>query len=94
MNPIEPEKAVLVCQNRGCNRAGAEQVFAAFQRQLPAGIRLVKTACLGHCGNGPTVLVLPEQVWYCQVQPEEVTAIVERHLIQGHPIEAMRCKKT
>ncbi|HEY9644848.1 MAG TPA: (2Fe-2S) ferredoxin domain-containing protein, partial [Chroococcidiopsis sp.] len=53
-------------------------------------ISIEASGCLGQCGNGPMVLVLPDQVWYCRVQPEEVAAVVERHLRHGHPIQTMR----
>lgn len=39
------------------------------------------------------VLVLPEQVWYCRVSPEEVDAIKIRHLINGRPIQSMLYRK-
>ncbi|MFM7426160.1 MAG: (2Fe-2S) ferredoxin domain-containing protein [Elainella sp.] len=38
--------------------------------------------CLGECGNGPMVLVLPEQIWYYRIHPDEVAAIVQ-HLQRG-----------
>lgn len=94
MDTLPPERVVLVCQNRGCRRAGADQVFAACHKHLPVGIQLVGSACLGQCGNGPTVLVLPDQVWYCRVHPDEIPTVVEKHLLGGHPIAAMQCKAT
>jgi (2Fe-2S) ferredoxin len=39
------------------------------------------------------VIVLPEQVWYCRVQPNEVPAVVKRHLYGGEPIRAMLYRK-
>jgi len=38
---------------------------------------------------GPMVLVTPEQVWYSHVHPDEVLAVVERHLLGGRPVAAM-----
>jgi (2Fe-2S) ferredoxin len=35
------------------------------------------------------VLVLPEDVWYWRVAPEEVPTIAQRHLRDGQPIAAM-----
>jgi (2Fe-2S) ferredoxin len=35
------------------------------------------------------VLVLPDQVWYAQIHPDEVSAIVQRHLWQGQRVEAL-----
>lgn len=39
------------------------------------------------------VLVLPEEIWYCRVQPGEVNIIVERHLKGGDPVKAMLYRK-
>jgi (2Fe-2S) ferredoxin len=41
--------------------------------------------CLGQCGNGPMVLVLPDQIWYHRIHPDEVAAIVQ-HLQSGRPL--------
>lgn len=46
---------------------------------------------MGQCGNGVMVRVLPDDVWYWQVQAVEVSAIVESHLHHGCPISKMLC---
>ena len=86
-------KTVLICQNRTCRKQGAEKVLQAFQRLPVENVTVEETGCLGQCGNGPMVLVEPEQVWYCQVNPQEVPALVERHLIGDRPIKAMLYRK-
>ena len=47
------------------------------------------TDCLGHCGNGPMVLVLPDAVWYSHVRPGDVGAIAAQHLHHGQPVAAL-----
>jgi len=79
----------MVCQNRTCRKQGAAKVLAAFQQAPVADITVIGSSCLGKCGNGPMVVVLPEQTWYCRVQPAEVPTVVERHLRGGHPVKAM-----
>jgi (2Fe-2S) ferredoxin len=87
---LEPlQRLVMVCKNRTCLKQGSTQVLAAFQARPLANVTLVASPCLGQCGNGPMVRVLPEDIWYWRVSPEEVPAIVERHLLQGHPVRAM-----
>jgi len=80
---------VLICQNRTCLKQGAAQVLAAFQALPVSAYKILGTACLGHCGNGPMVYVSDQHIWYGQVQPEEVPAIVERHLKHGCPVLKM-----
>lgn len=89
----QSHRKVLVCINRTCRKQGAEKVLQAFQ-QMPIENAIAEgTGCLGQCGNGPMVLVEPEQVWYCQVRPEEVPAVVERHLKGNQPIKGMLYRK-
>ncbi len=84
---------VLVCQNTACQKGGAAKVLATFLAQPVADIAIEGSRCLGQCGSGPMVLILPEDIWYCRVYPDEVPAIVERHLKGGHPIQAMLYRK-
>lgn len=84
---------VRVCQNKTCRKQGAAKVLAAFQHSAPDYVTIEPSGCLGQCGNGPMVLVLPEQTWYCRVLPAEVDVIVDRHLIKGRPIKAMLYRK-
>lgn len=84
---------VLICQSKACRKAKSQQVLAAFQAAAVEGIEIVASGCLGQCGNGPMVLVLPEEVWYWRVMPEEVGAIAHHHLQMGQPVEAMRLNK-
>ncbi|MGF1512312.1 MAG: ferredoxin [Elainellaceae cyanobacterium] len=81
-------RRVLVCQNRTCRKQGASKVLKAFQAQ-PTGGEIVESGCLGQCGSGPMVLVQPDEVWYCRVRPDEVPAVIERHLEKGKPVRGM-----
>jgi (2Fe-2S) ferredoxin len=59
---------ILICQNRTCRKQGAAEVLAAF--------RSINIPCLGNCGNGPMVLILPTRIWYYRVYPHNVATIV------------------
>ncbi|MDY7007667.1 MAG: (2Fe-2S) ferredoxin domain-containing protein [Cyanobacteriota bacterium] len=83
------ERRLLVCQNRTCRKQGSAKVLAAFQTFDLPNIAVEKSGCLGQCGNGPMVLVLPEEVWYSHVHIYEVSAVVERHLVAGVPVKKM-----
>lgn len=82
-------KTVLVCQHNACRKAGAAKVLTAFQTSPLSNINIKPVRCLGQCGNGPMVLVLPEEIWYDKVHADEVPALIERHLQDGKPIKAM-----
>lgn len=81
---IGPEQ-ILICHHRACFRQGSQRVMAAFQALLdrlepqpdPPNLaaELVASGCLGRCGSGPMVLVLPQQQLYRRVDPTQVSAI-------------------
>ena len=91
-------KKVLVCQNTTCKQQGASQVLEAIEQLAPAEVEVIASGCLGQCGNGPMLLVLPEQAlietperkkfWYAGVQPQDVAKIVQRHLEENKPVRA------
>ncbi len=82
-------KCVRVCQNRTCRKQGAGKVLRAFAALPISGVMVTGSSCLGQCGNGPMVLILPDNVWYCGVQANEVPLIVEQHLLGGKRVEQM-----
>mgnify|MGYP001806139505 CR=1 FL=1 len=89
MGDFLEKKQVLICQNRTCRKQGSAQILAAFNNSSVQGVTVVASGCLGKCGNGPMVLVLPEEIWYCRVQIDEVSVVIERHLKGGKPVKGM-----
>ena len=65
---------------------GAAAVAQAFRSQATADVEIQSVGCLGQCGNGPMVVVLPEKIWYAQVTVGDVPKIVEQHLQGGKPV--------
>ncbi len=86
-------RCVLVCQNRTCRKQGAGKVLAVFQAHPVVGVEVIGSGCLGQCGMGPMVKVMPDEVWYCRVHPDEVSAVVKCHLRDGKPVSAMLYQK-
>lgn len=86
---LESSKQVLVCQGRSCRKQGAAKVLAAFQSLPVTEVTVIASSCLGQCGSGPMVLVVPEETWYSGVQADEVATVVERHLRGGRPVHSM-----
>lgn len=64
-----------------------------FKELLPdrreLGIRISASRCLGMCAKGPNVAVYPEGVVYHRVRLEDADRIVEQHLREGRPIDAL-----
>ena len=71
------DRTVLVCQGRSCRKDNSAAILTKFQRLCPPDIQIIPCGCLGKCGNGPTVLILPETRWYHRVCSQDVALIVE-----------------
>jgi len=92
--PDGTEKELLICAGGACISSGEPSVEDALVRALAkAGLddrmRIVPTGCMGACSLGPLVRVLPDDVLYVNLAPEDATAIVEEHLVGGTPVERL-----
>lgn len=79
-------KHVLVCGNVDCADRGSVTLISALRRLLKdAGrqmdIRVTRTHCMGRCGEGPTVAVYPDGIWYRGVTETDAEALVYDHLL-------------
>ncbi len=89
IDQVSSAKCVRVCQNRTCKKQGAVKVLAAFIAFPVLEVEVTASGCLGQCGNGPMVLVLPDMVWYSGVRPQEVPLLIEQHLLGGQRVKQM-----
>jgi len=88
----KPEsRCVMVCQHQSCQRNNAGEVLKAFERigDGMEDVSIISSGCMGQCSTGPTVRVTPDEIWYCRVQPEDVEAIAEQHLVEGKPVDRL-----
>lgn len=96
------QRHVFVCVNeraasspKGCCYArGGQAVRDELKRQLAAHklrgiVRANNAGCLDRCESGVVVVVYPEQVWYGGVTVEDVSEIVERHVLRGEFVERL-----
>ena len=79
---------VLVCGGTGCTSNGSAKIREELARQLKANhmeddVQIVETGCFGLCAVGPVVIVYPEAAFYSGVHADDVTDIVNEHLING-----------
>ncbi|MDM9379327.1 (2Fe-2S) ferredoxin domain-containing protein [Chlorogloeopsis sp. ULAP01] len=87
--PPVSNRCVRICQNRTCRKQGAAKVLAAFEAMSIPEVTVMGSSCLGQCGNGPMVLVLPDMIWYSGVRPDEVPLVVEQHLLGNQKVTKM-----
>ena len=79
-------KHVLVCCNADCADRGSLPLLGALRRSVRSAgrerdIRVTRTSCMGRCGEGPTVAVYPDGVWYRGVRAEDAGELVREHLL-------------
>lgn len=99
------DKHIFICNNerknnerRSCGEQHGLELVAAFKKQLndkklPLQIRAQKCGCLGICDFGPTIAIYPEGTFYVNVQLDDVSEIIEQHIIQNKPVERLLLKK-
>jgi sirohydrochlorin ferrochelatase/(2Fe-2S) ferredoxin len=80
------KKHVLVCGNADCVERGSLGLLEALRREVKGSgsareIKVTRTACMGRCGEGPTVAVYPDGVWYRRVGEQDAPEIVSEHLL-------------
>lgn len=85
----------MCTSGKTCPEQSSKDVFAAIRTAVvDAGIkdrvRVNHAGCLGQCGNGPMVVVYPDDIWYHGVTTAEASRIVTEHLVGGQPVDALR----
>jgi (2Fe-2S) ferredoxin len=70
---------VLICQHLTCRKQGAAKILATFRSMdISSKFSYEGSGCLGRCGNGPNILIMPAQIWYHSVLEENVSAIIAK----------------
>jgi NADH-quinone oxidoreductase subunit F len=83
-------REILICCGSGC--PGSEQVRQRLEEEIKnAGlkIRVKPTGCHGFCQQGPTVILEPEDIFYCKVTEDDVTEIVQKHLQNNQLVDRL-----
>jgi len=90
----DPEKArVLICMT-GCKAMGADNLLAAFKKEMKkAGLKdkieIVETGCHGCCAGAPVVAIEPAGIIYHSVSPDSVPEIIEETVKKGKPVDKL-----
>jgi len=94
MSPYE--KHIFVCTGgKVCPVEGDSVAVHARLRELvrqagrESSIRINQAGCMSQCGNGPMVVVYPDNIWYCGVRADDAEEIFREHLLGGRPVERL-----
>ena len=81
------QRVARVCCGSGC--PGSDQIVKRLEDEiarLGLDVKVRPTGCHGFCEVGPTVIVEPEDVFYCHVSVDDVPEIARKHL-RDHQVE-------
>jgi (2Fe-2S) ferredoxin len=85
-------------EKQSCGEIHGLELVAEFKKQIKdlnigLKIRANRSGCLGICDFGPTVAIYPEGTFYVGVQKEDVTEIIQSHIVNKKPVERLLLKK-
>ncbi len=90
-----PEKpTITVCQGTGCKAYASGKIHKGFEKELASQgltqkVNLKSTGCHGFCEQGPIVVILPEEICYCRVKPEDIAEIVGTTLVEKKTVDRL-----
>ncbi|MFA5375734.1 MAG: NADH-quinone oxidoreductase subunit NuoF [Dehalococcoidia bacterium] len=73
---------------------GSDKLYKAFvdeikKQGLSKEVEVRATGCLGFCENSPKVMILPDDINYFKVKPEDVSEIVSKTLVENKIVERL-----
>ena len=88
------KKDILCCGGTGCHASNSAEMMQNLRDAIKAAglendVKVVQTGCFGFCAQGPIVKVMPDNVFYVQVKPEDAKEIVEKHIVQHQVVERL-----
>ncbi|MBN2126581.1 MAG: 4Fe-4S binding protein [Deltaproteobacteria bacterium] len=89
--------AITVCSGTGCLTCGSAELSDAFENEilrqgLSETVELRKTGCHGFCERGPVTVILPQNICYIQVKPEDAPEVVARTIVGNEVVERLLYK--
>jgi NADP-reducing hydrogenase subunit HndC len=85
---------LMLCTGTGCVAGGAFNIFETLENEirkvgLEKEVSVVITGCNGFCGQGPLLVVQPDEIFYGYLTPEDIPFLVEEHLLKGRPVKRL-----
>lgn len=87
-------KEILVCGGTGCHSSDSDIIIKNLwdgieKAGLKDKVNVSMTGCFGFCAQGPIVKIMPDDVFYVKVTPEDAEEIVNEHLLKGKIIDRL-----
>ena len=82
---------MLICRGTGCTSSRSDEIMKRLEEGLKQrdidDVEVTLVGCFGFCGEGPIVKVMPDNVFYVHVKPEDVDELIESHVMKGEHVE-------
>jgi (2Fe-2S) ferredoxin len=91
VRPPPYERTIFVCCNErepgedACAARGSAQLQKDLKAKvkdlgLKGRVRVSRAMCFGLCAEGPNICVMPDNIWYRNVGPDDLPKIIETHV--------------
>ncbi len=92
--PKQEKNGIMICRSTGCESSRAEDIYNNFikiieEKGLQDKVSVCKTGCFGICEKGPLIKMLPSNIYYTLVTPEDVSEIFEQHILGDKPVQRL-----
>ena len=86
--------AITLCSGTGCATCGSYELFDALNNEiliqgLNDKVELRKTGCHGFCERGPVTVILPQQICYLQMKPEDAPEVIAKTIVENEVVERL-----
>lgn len=83
---------IMVCGGTGCKASGSHEVIETFEREIEKAkleneIHIVTTGCFGFCEKGPIVKIMPDNVFYVDIDEKKAEKIISEHILKGRLVK-------
>ncbi len=93
----QEKPCVTICSGTGCRALASEEVARTLVAEIEKNglkdkVDIRRTGCHGFCEKGPIMVILPEDICYLQVKPEDIPEIVGTTLKEKKIIDRLLFK--
>jgi len=83
---------VYVCAGAGCVSSNCALILDTVTKEIEnigmkEQIKVYETGCMGTCAVGPVMLILPERVFYTDLNERKAKEIIKAHVLGGKVLE-------
>ncbi len=85
---------LMLCTGTACVAGGSFRLKAELEREiarqgLDGEVSVVATGCNGFCGQGPLMVVKPDDVFYGYLKTEDIRHLVTEHFLKGRVVQKL-----